>query len=155
MRTPLKAVVLLAIAILAIVAFSYGFHIHREFQSKAEWSVLQAADFNNRQSSNSSNLLLMADGAYHLAGIITRGQKPILSPLPRADRAWILLDPKYPPAVKILATEGRDFGISRTEFDEITAYTRVNPEVASVLSSHLEVHVVLVHAVTTPHCLLL
>jgi hypothetical protein len=137
MKTPLKAATVIGVAALAVATFSYGIHIHREFQSKAEWSVLQAADFNNRQSSDASNLVLVSDASYHLVGVINKGVKPALSQPPKVDRVWILLDSKYPPVVKALAAEGNDFTISRTEFDKIMGYARVDPKVASLLSKHV------------------
>lgn len=133
----LRAIILAAIAAVAAAAFSYGVHFRREFKSKAEWSVLQSAEFNNRQNSDISHLVLISDAPYHLAGIINSAQKATLSPPPKVDRIWILLDSKYPPVVKILDMEGTDFAISRIEFDKIMAFAPVNPEVASVLRKHI------------------
>jgi hypothetical protein len=137
-KTRLRAAGLIAIAAVATATFSYGVHLRGELKSKAEWSILQSADFNHRESSDTSNVFLTSDASYHLAGIINSRQKPILSPRPKVDRIWILLDSKYPPFVKILGMEGDDFTISRMEFDKIMAFTPVNPDVATVLSRHIK-----------------
>jgi hypothetical protein len=137
MKSLLKAAAVIAVAVLAVATFSYGIHIHREFQSKVEWSVLQAADLNNRQNPDAANVILYSDSAYHLAGIINTGKKPLLSDPPKVDRVWILLDAKYPPRVKVLNSDGADFRITKSELERITAYTRINPDVASVLSEHI------------------
>jgi hypothetical protein len=107
MKRHLKPAFLIALVVLACIGISsYALHLHREFQAKVEWSVLQAADLNNRNNSEPSNVILYSDSQHHLAGIINAGEKPVLSEHAEVDRVWILLDPKYPPAVKILDTEG-------------------------------------------------
>src|SRR5689334_5266066 len=132
MKLHLKPALINALVVVASIGiFSYALHLHRDFQAKVEWSVLQAADLNNRHNSDPSNLILYSDSEYHLAGIINTGEKPILSEPPKVDRVWILLDSKYPPTVKILHTEGADFSLTKADFEKITGYTRVNPDVAS------------------------
>jgi hypothetical protein len=137
MKRALCAAGIVLFAVLAGITTSYGLFLHRQFQSKVEWSVLQAADAKYRRNSNTSNVILYADSEYHLAGIINAGKKPILSDPSKVDRVWILLDSKYPPVVKILNTEGADYNVSKSELEKILAYTKVNLEVTSVLSKHI------------------
>lgn len=137
MKKPLSAAGIAAFAVLAGIMMSYGLFLHRQFQSKVEWSVLQAADAKYRRNPDTSNIILYSDSEYHLAGIINTGKKPVLSGPTKVARVWVLLDSKYPPIVKILDTERADFSVSKSELERILAYTRVNPEVTSVLSKHM------------------
>ncbi|TKB74768.1 MAG: hypothetical protein E8D46_04225 [Nitrospira sp.] len=93
-----------------------------ELLSKEEWSILQSLEYRYRDSPSSDHLLLIEHSGKHLAGILsTHGSQ----------RLWMLLDPDHKPFVKQLPKG--DYHINSMEFERISAFAKVHPEVQSAL----------------------
>lgn len=98
-----------------------------ELLSKEEWSILQSVEYRYRDSPSGHHLLLIERSGKHLAGVLsTQGSQ----------RLWILLDPDQKPFVKQLPKG--DYDINSTEFERITAFGKIHPEVQSALKKSLQ-----------------
>jgi hypothetical protein len=93
-----------------------------ELLSKHDWSVLQSVEYRYRESPSGEHLLLVEQWGKHFAGVLsTQGSQ----------RIWILLDPDHRPFVKQLPKG--DYHINSTEFERISAFSKLHPEVQSAL----------------------
>jgi hypothetical protein len=98
-----------------------------ELLSKEEWSILQSVEYRYRDSPSGDHLLLIERSGKHLAGVLsTQGNQ----------RLWILLDPDQKPFVKQLPKG--NYQINSTEFERITAFGKLHPDVRSALKKSVQ-----------------
>jgi hypothetical protein len=112
--------------------------IRAEQGSKREWSILQAYELQNRSNKSTKNTILVSDSGYRLVGIINEGTTQPLVPRPEVDRLWILLNPKYPPYLKILGPSNAKYHITNDELTLLTRNSRTNVLVANELAKHIK-----------------
>jgi len=98
-----------------------------ELFSKQEVSILQSVEYRYRQSPSGDHLLLIEQWGKHFAGVLSAQG---------SQRIWILLDPDHKPFVKQLPKG--DYHINSTEFERITAFGKIHPDVQSALKKSVQ-----------------
>lgn len=125
-RSPWNTVWSIAIVVVVGVA-SPAMGGENELISKEEWSILQSVEYRYRDSSFDDHLLLIVQSGKHLAGVLSAKE---------GQRLWILLDPDHRPFVKQLPKG--EYHISPTEFERITAFSKIHPVVQSALKQSVQ-----------------
>lgn len=138
-RTSTTAKLLFGIVLLLIFILggTLAMRWWRDWMSKTEWSILQDREYSTRGSTNADNIVLSSESGYHVVGIVRHGPPEVLSPQPRVDRVWVLLDAKYPPLKKILSDEQAQFQITPAELRAVLAYAKTNAVIAQELTKHV------------------
>lgn len=117
----LASVILVALLVYA----AWYLYSAEQFNTKGEWSVVQAVEYKYRSIKSDEHLILERTAEnYCLAGIITQSS---------SHRVWVLLNAKSTPYWKQIP-EG-NFNITVEELKKVAAFCRVQPEVLARLIS--------------------